>query len=418
MSRRSLRCRSLAPALLSGLVAFALAACGSDPAPKPEVDASSKVGRWKTTGALGTGRGGQTESTLPDGKVLVAGGQTTDIYAAMRSAEIFDPATGKWKPTGEMGAGRTGHLATVLPGGKVLVTGGLITSGGLNTAEIFDPAAGSWSPAATMNVARFNHSSSLLPDGKVLVAGGFGLADAPGLASAEVYDPAADTWTPTPAMAGGRGLHTATVLPDGKVLVAAGNEVGVFRRTAAEATSTTVTNGLASAPPNGKGEVATAELYDPATAGWSATGALKKARSNQTATLLKTGKVLVVGGFSPSGELDSAELYDPAAGTWELTAPLTSPRTIHTAALLPDGQVLIAGQVGSSGSILSATVPTADLYDPVTGKWKRAADMGTPRTGHSATVLADGRVLVTGGLNSVGAIIDAELFSVQAKAGL
>ncbi len=416
MSMQALRRRCLAPMLLVGLVAVG---CGSDPAPKPEVDAGSKVGQWKATGALGTARGGQTQSTLPDGRVLVAGGQTTDVYAAMRSAEIFDPATGKWKPTGDMGASRTGHVATVLPNGKVLVTGGLITSGGLNTAEIFDPAAGSWSPAASMNGARFNHSSSLLPNGKVLVAGGFALVDAPGLASAEVYDPAANSWTPTPPMAGGRGLHTATVLPDGKVLVAAGNEVGVFRRTAAEATSTTVTNGLASAPPNGKGEVATAELYDPAAGTWSATGALKKARSNHTATLLKTGTVLVVGGFSPSGELDAAELYDPAAAAWELTAPLTSPRTIHTAALLPDGQVLIAGgQVGSSGSILSSTVPTADLYDPVTGKWMRAADLGTPRTGHSATVLADGQVLVAGGLNSVGAVGDAELFSVKAKAGL
>jgi len=414
------RRRHATSAVLATLLSITMAGCGGSSPPRPEASTTAKAGGWRSAGPLTEARGGQTQSLLADGSVLIAGGQLAAVYSALKTAEIFDPVTRKWKATGEMGANRSGHTATVLSTGKVLVTGGLVTNGGaLHTTETFDPATGAWSPAASMGVARFNHTASPLPDGKVLVAGGYSLVDTPGLSSAEVYDPAADTWSPTAPMVGGRGIHTATVLADGKVLVAAGNELGVFRRTATEATSTTVTNGLASVTSNGSGEVTTAELYDPATKAWSATGQLKKGRSAHTATMLKDSKVLVVGGFSPSGELDSAELYDPAAGTWALTAPLTSPRTIHTAALLPDGQVLVAGgQVGAAGSILSSTVATAALYDPVSAKWKPAADMGTPRTGHTSIVLASGQVLVTGGVNANGPVADSELYSVKAKAAL
>lgn len=378
------------------------------------------LGSWSTAGTLSEARGGQTETTLADGTVLVAGGQLADLYSALLTAEIFDPGTGTWKATGPMAAKRTGHSATVLQSGKILVTGGLVTGGGaLNTAELFDPAAGTWSAAGTMGTARFNQTASLLPDGKVLVVGGYSLIDTPGLASAEVYDPASNGWSPTAPMAGGRGIHTASVLADGKVLVAAGNDVGALRRTATEATSTTVTNGLASAPSTGSGEVATAELYDPASGTWSATGSLKKGRSSHTATVLKDGRVLAVGGFSPDGELDSAEIYDPGTGEWTMTAPLAGPRVVHSATLLPEGEVLVVGgQVGASGSILSSTLGTATIFDPVTATWKRAADLATPRTAHSATLLTGGRVLVVGGLNPNGAVADAELFSLKAKAGL
>lgn len=409
-----------ASVLGAALVAAALAGCGGSSPPEPEDRAVEKVGTWTKAGTLATARGGQTESFLGDGKVLIVGGQQADVYAPMRSAEIFDPATGTWKATGEMSAARNAHTATVLGDGKVLVTGGLVTAGAaLNSAEIFDPATGTWSAAAAMSVARLNHTATLLPDGKVLVAGGFSLVDTPGLQSAEIYDPAADAWAPAASMAAGRGLHTASVLAGGRVLVAAGNEVGSFRRTAVEATSTTVTNGLAAPAPNGKGEIATAEIFDPATGQWAPTGPLKKGRSFHTATNLIDGRVLVVGGLSPDGELDSAEIYDPATGAWELTGALPGPRGVHTAALLPDGQVLVAGgQVGASGSILSSILASAALYDPGTAKWKQAADMGTPRSGHSVTVLATGQVLVVGGQNSIGPVGDAEVFAMKAKAGL
>jgi hypothetical protein len=168
-----------------------------------------------------------------------------------------------------------------------------------------------------------------------------------------------------------RGGDTATLLLDGRVLVVGGDS----------STSSDL-------------RVASAELYDPVSGTWTATGNLGTGRANHTATLLPDGRVLVVGGINSDGLLDSAELYDPSSGTWTATSIMVHARTGHAATLLPNGTVLVTG--GDSrqpGYRLADT----ELYDPSSGTWTATASMVHARGAHTAMLLPNGMVLVAGG---------------------
>jgi N-acetylneuraminic acid mutarotase len=242
----------------------------------------------------------------------------------------------------------------------------------------------------------------------------------------------ANTWTPTAGpMSVARSGQTATLLPNGKVLIVGGSSAaadlydpatGTFTPTGSMsmarpgATATLLKNGqvlVAGGCCNGNKNLASAELYNPATGKWTTTGSMVHPRSLQTATLLPNGQVLVAGGACNGTAYGcdtgsfwaaqaSAELYNPATGKWTATASMPAGRDMATATLLPNGQVLATGGLNNCDDTFCTDLKEADLYNPATGKWTRTGSMHSPREQHTATLLPNGQVLTAGGFNEGG----------------
>src|SRR2546430_15421183 len=149
-------------------------------------------------------RQGHSATLLPNGKVLVAGGDAGGGAPPLASAELFDPNTISWTLLAPMPAGRKGHSATLLANGKVLVTGGLTPNGFDSTSLLFDSSTMAWTRTGDLNVARSGHTATTLPNGKVLVARGGG-----GGRTAEIFDPANGRWANTGSMTDGRVWNKA-----------------------------------------------------------------------------------------------------------------------------------------------------------------------------------------------------------------
>ncbi|WP_437302345.1 kelch repeat-containing protein [Sorangium sp. So ce388] len=330
---------------------------------------------WLPLGPMIAPRSRHAAARLQDGRVLVAGGRRHDADVAQDGAELFDPVSDTWRSTGSMHTGRTDPTATLLVDGRVLVVGGLDPSGEHGDAEVFDPASGAWSAAGPMRVARTEHTATRLPDGRVLVAGGDARSETAGLFGpvdhVEIFDPGSSTWEPAAPMLVRRQRHSATLLRDGRVLVAGG--IGVT------------------------GDLDSAEVFDPESGQWLPVAPMLAVRAQHVEALLPDGRVLVAGGYGGARYLDSAEVFDPALGTWLPLGPMRTARRFHSAALLPDGRVLVAGGWGYQLVAGEQYLDSAEVFDPASGTWLPLGPMLTTRSSHTATALLDGRVLVAGG---------------------
>lgn len=242
---------------------------------------------------------------------------------------------------------------------------------------------------------------------------------------------AAEKFTLTGSFQNPRYHHAATLLANGKVLVSGGRN--------------TSSSDLA---------VRTkADLYDPATGKWIATGAMLTGRSQHTATLLPNGKVLAVGGSNPNGlEPKTPELYDPSTGVWSATGavPSATSGTNYRTALLPDGKLLAIWVVSAaprtkaalydpatnawtttgtmiatvfsptltllpSGKVLAAGgaaagntgSPNAELYDPSTGTWTSTGSLNNARFYHASALLPGGKVIAVGGSSTTSSFLSS-----------
>ena len=335
--------------------------------------ASSANGITAISSMTGT-RAAHTSTLLPDGKVLIAGGFGNG-QSTLAKAELFDPSRNTFASTGNMNVSRSGHTATLLPNGKVLIAGGY-NGDYLASAELYDPAARTFGPANAMHTARSGHVAVLLPNGKVLLIGGVGTGWT-FLRNAEIYDPATNRFTPTGEMLAARESHTATLLTNGKVLIAGGHK---DRRAAMTVYSS-------------------AEIYDPASGKFSATGDMTRVRHKHGAVLLNDGRVLIVGGADKRDgrpAYSSVEVYDSATGRFTASGDMNSPRykLQDTIVRLNDGKVLIAGGANR-----------AEVFDPATKRFSYVeGDMGASRLFATATRLRDGQVLITGGYHDVNQV--------------
>lgn len=269
---------------------------------------------------------------------------------------------------------RGGHTATATPQG-VVILGGEASQQVVSAAELYQN--GKWSPAGALKTARTGHTATLLSSGLILVAGG--QSDVVGgqvLATSELYDPASQTSKPGPALITARTGHAAVAFQTAQgefVLLAGGSDA--------------------------QGSLNTAELYDVAQDQFVPVAApLMQDRVGASALKLQDGRILIQGGVtglmpgSFSSQPAAAELFDPQSQSFS-AAPVMSVDRFGSALALNDaGQALVAG-----GRSLAGPEASLEAFDPLTGSWSSAGNLGQAREGLTATAVAGGGILLVAG---------------------
>lgn len=309
--------------------------------------------------------------------------------------------------------------AAVLPDGRVLIVSGEWKGIGnvAARADLWDPELGTV-PASPPLTARVNPTATLLLDGRVLVIGGFGgpfAYPSTALASAEVWDPTTGRFEPAGTMADARVGHAATLLQDGRVLVVGGmgpgGPVGSLELWDPE----TASFSPAGRSPSTDSGIAAAALLPDGTVAYQG-GIWRPAYGNAvsgccsldgpqylTMTRLLDGRVLVVQGTPSTASIDImfAFLVGEEGGS-SFRQNLNQVRTRHAATLLADGRVLISGGVAKTGDALDSV----ELFDPELNRFVVGAPLDRPVADHSTFLLPDGRVLVVLDVNTVPGFVE------------
>lgn len=291
-----------------------------------------------------------------------------------------------------------------------------------NDARQFDPATNAITQLAQPGYDVFCSGHSFLPDGRLFVAGGH-ISNNVGLPSTTIYDPLTNTWTKQQNMNLGRWYPTPQVLPNGNVLIVSGDvdlsagnnslpqvfdvPTGTWRSLSNAQLDLGLYPTLSLAPNgmvfNSGPSVTTRYLDTTGTGNWITVGdhVYKGYRDYDSMAMYRPGKLLVAGGDDPA--TNTAEVIDLNAANpaWRAVAPMAYARRQLNATMLPDGKVLVTG--GTHGPGFSDADPSvadyaAEEWDPATEQWTTLSSATIPRLYHSiAILLPDGRVLTTGG---------------------
>jgi hypothetical protein len=372
--------------------------------------------------------------TLRQGSLQVSyGDEALSPVHNLATACAPDPAPGPHAIMGEWAPPFAWPVVAVhlhlLPDGRVL------SWGAVGDPQVWDPATGQFT-AAPSTTMLFCSGHSFMGDGRLLVTGGH-ISEHHGLPDANIFDPVSGTWTPVTPMSRGRWYPTSTTLADGSVLTLGGRDqsgadvdlpeiwtAGRWRRlTGARRILPYYPRTFVA--PNGlvfyAGELKETAYLDPAGAGqWTPVASSNHGRRDYgSAVMYRSGKVMIVGGSDPpeATPTNTAELIDLTASlpAWRYTDPMTYPRRQFNTTLLPDGTVLATGGTSADGfSDPSGAVRAAELWDPVTERWRVVASNRVTRVYHSTTLLLpDGRILHAGSGDGAGLPreLNAEIYS-------
>jgi hypothetical protein len=338
-------------------------------------------------------RADHTVTTLADGTLLVVGG-TSRVAAALASVEGYEANARLFTPRASLLRARADHAATNIGQGLVLVVGGRDGQGVVPDAELYDPTTDRWTAAGALLTPRAGASAQPLPDGTVLVSGGVDAAGQP-LASQEVWSPTTRTFSAGPALFEARADHDAVEVA-GSVLVGPGQG------------TTGATGGADLVVPVGSLGQRVISSVGP------------RGRAALVAPAAGFGLVLAVGGEDAAGaprlDLGFIDLRVAAPAWLATTRPLVIARAAPRATTLANGlDVLVTGGRG-------ATSPAQDQGELYVVAGQPSLELGTSRrtadarqvkarARHTATLLADNRVLILGGIDERGvAIAGAELW--------